>query len=81
MRSPRWRTPQVAMIQGRRAGEGEVPIMVLFGPPTPEEAQGILVVFRAIRSGAFVVENLPGARHRESLRVRGLDPPRQGKDA
>ena len=38
-----------------------------------------MVVLQAMRSGAFVVENLPGVAHREAFRVRGMDkPPRQG---
>ena len=32
MGSPRWRTPHVAMVQGRRAGEGESPITIWIDP-------------------------------------------------
>ena len=79
MQSPGRQTPQVAMIQGRRATEEEVATTVWLNPPTPEETQDLLVVLLAIRHGAFAVKNLPGAGHPESLWAKGLhQPPRQG---
>ena len=78
-RPPRWPTPQVAMTQGRRATEGEVPTTIWMDPPNQEEVQVLLVVLQAIRTGEFAPECLPGAASRGSLRIRGVDaPPRQG---
>ena len=77
--SPRWPSPQVAMVQGRRASEGEAPTSIWLDPPSAEEAQDFLVVLQAMRSGAFTVQGFPGAAHRGAFKARGLDqPPRQG---
>ena len=79
VRPPRQPSPQVAMIQGRRASEEEAPTSIWLDPPTGRETQDFLVVFQATRSGTFVVESSPGATHRGAFRVRGMDrPPRQG---
>ena len=67
------------MMQGRRASEGEAPTSIWLDPPSAEEAQDLLVVLQAMRSGAFTVQGFPGVTHRGTLRVRGVDqPPRQG---
>lgn len=79
MDPPSWHAPQVAMIEGRRANEEEIPTTVWLDPPSAREVKVLLIVLQAMRSGAFVVGSLPGAQYGETLRVRGLDqPPRQG---
>ena len=79
MSSPKWRTLHVAMVQGRRAGEGESPTSIWIDPPAQDETRDLLVVLQAMRGGAFDVGNLPGAAHKDSLRVKDLDQPlRQG---
>ena len=78
MSSPRRRTPQVVMLQGRRAREGETPTTIWIDPPSREETRDLLVAFHAVQGGALDVNSFPGAAHREALRIRGLDqPPRQ----
>ena len=75
MSSPRWKTPHVAMVQSRQAGEGESPTTIWVDPPSPDETRDFMVVPQAMRSEAFDVGNLPGAANRDSLRVRSLDQP------
>ena len=76
---PRWPSPQVAMIQGRRASKEETPTSIWLDPPSAEETQDLLVVLQAMRTGAFTVQGFPGVAHQGALRVRGVDqPPRQG---
>ena len=62
VKSPRWLTPQVAMVQGRRASEGETPTTVWLDPPTHEETRDFLAVSQAMRGGAFVLESFPEVR-------------------
>ena len=54
------------------------PLRIWIEPPSREETRNLLVALHAMRSGALDVCSLPGAAHREALRIRGLDqPPRQ----
>ena len=79
MSSPRWWTPHIAMVQGRRTGEAESPTTIWIDPFSQDETRDFLVVLQAMRGGAFDVGGFLGAAHRDSLRVSGLDqPPRQG---
>ena len=67
------------MIQGRRASEEQAPTSIWLDPPSAKDTQDLLVVLQTMRSGAFVVEGLPGAPHRGAFRVRSMhQPPRQG---
>lgn len=79
MRSPRKRTPQVAMTRGRRTREGELPTTIWMDPPSREEERDLLVALHAqLRIGALDVNGFPSAAHKEAFRIRGLDrPPRQ----
>ena len=78
LNSPKRKTPQVDMVRSRRARESETPTTIWMDPPSREETQNLRVALQALRGGALDVSGLPGAAHRDALRVRGLDqPPRQ----
>ena len=46
------------------------PTTIWLDPPTIEKAQDLLIILQGMRNGAFVVESLPGAGHRGSLRAK-----------
>ena len=61
VQSPRWPSPQVAMVQGRRASEEDVPTSIWLDLPTRKETQDLLVALQAIEEWSFRRGEFPGS--------------------